>query len=62
MKTWEEWLKLKESSAFTRKRSAVARGLLPPMADGNSHSTPTPWEGKKVEEKFKKSHKKKKKK
>lgn len=56
-----EWMKLRESSALTRKRAEVARGLKPPMADGNSRSTPTPWEGEQIEKKFKASHKKKKK-
>jgi hypothetical protein len=30
------------------------------MADYNSHSTPTPWEGEQLEKKFKKSQKHKK--
>lgn len=61
MISFNEWMKLKETSAFTRKRSEVARGLKPPMADYNSRSTPTPWEGEQLEKKFKASHKKKKK-
>ena len=55
------WMKIQESSALTRKRAEVARGLQPPMADGNSRSTPTPWEGEQVEKAFKKSKKRKKK-
>jgi hypothetical protein len=59
---FSEWVKLQESSPLTRKRAEVARGLQPPMADGNSHSTPSPWEAEQLEKQFKKSHKKKKKK
>lgn len=61
LSTFSEWLRLRETSAVTRLKHDAARGLRPPMADYNSRSTPTPWEGEQLEKKFKKSHKKPKK-
>ncbi len=57
---FSEWLRIRETSPSTRLRHDAARGLRPPMADYNSHSTPTPWEGEQLEKKFKKSQKHKK--
>lgn len=56
--SFSEWLMVRESTARTRKRSAQARKLLPPQADWNSGSTPTPWEGEQSEKHFKASHRK----
>jgi hypothetical protein len=62
MTGFAEWLKIQETSALTRKRSEVARGLQPPMADFMSRSTPPPGELEQLDKKLKKSQKKKKKK
>jgi hypothetical protein len=59
---FSEWIKVRETTAFTRARHDSARGLKPPMADYNSHSTPKPWDGEQLEKNFKKTLKKKKKK
>ena len=53
--SYKEWqAKMQESSAFTRKRTEVARGLKPPMADFMSHSTPPPGQMKALKKKSKK--------
>lgn len=45
MKTFLDWVKIKESSAFTRKRDAAFKGLGPSISCGeiNSHDTAKPW-------------------
>lgn len=55
-----EFVKMKESTAFTRERKQAALGLGPdiPDAEINSHDTAPPWQ----QELFKKKHHKKKKK
>ncbi len=53
-------MKIRETSAFTRRRSDAARGLKPPIADINSRSTASPWEGEQLEKKLSKSKKHKK--
>jgi hypothetical protein len=55
--TFKNWLALQETSPLTRKRSEVARGLQPPMADFDSHSTATPWERKQAKKAFDSTHK-----
>lgn len=60
--SFTDWLQIRESSPLTRKRSEVAKGLQPPMADYMSRSTPPPGEIKSLEKKFKKSKAKTKKK
>lgn len=44
VQTFKDWMKVKESTAFTRSRSAAASGLGPtiPDAEINAHSTATP--------------------
>lgn len=61
MRTFKEWMKIKESTAFTRARAQSAKGLGPdmPEAEENSHDTAPPWEREAFD---KKRHKKKKKK
>jgi len=46
VKTFLNWMKIKESSAFTRKRRAAAQDLGPDITDAeiNSRSTAAPWE------------------
>lgn len=59
MKTFHDWLKVKESTAFTRSRQAAATGLGPsiPDAEINSHSTATPWVAKAIKKRNKKKKK-----
>ncbi len=38
---FKQWLRTQESSAFTRRRSAAARGLMPPIPDASLHSRST---------------------
>lgn len=59
MKKFTEWLKVRESTAFTRTRSQAAKGLGPDIPDDeiNSHDTAPPWQQKA----FKKKRSKKKK-
>lgn len=63
MLSFKEWLKIKESSAFTRRRRAAAQGTAPPIPDAaiNSRSTAAPWELKNITKINKKKKKKKKK-
>ena len=44
--SFTEWMNVKESTAFKRKRRAAALGLGPsiPDAEINSHSTAKEWE------------------
>lgn len=58
--TFMEWLKVKESTAFTRKRRAAAQGLGPtiPDAEINSHSTARAWEKDAIVKRNKKNKKK----
>lgn len=56
-----EWLKVRETTAFTRLRRDSAKGLKPPIADFDSHSTPSwggDWERKQLVKHFNASHKK----
>lgn len=59
---FEDWLKIKESSAATRLKTQAALGLAPPVADIFSRATPPPWQVERLTKALKKSHKKKKKK
>ncbi len=54
MKTFAEFIKMKESTAFTRTRAAAALGTGPdiPDAEINSHDTAPPWQ----QELLKKKH------
>ena len=63
MKSFFEWLKMRESSPFTRLRRDAALGLKPTIPDAaiNSRSTAAPWEGESIKEKNKKKKKRKKK-
>lgn len=60
IKTFLDWVKIKESSAFTRKRRAAAQGLGPtiPDAEINSRSTAAPWEKDAIVKRNKKGKKK----
>lgn len=60
MQSFHDWLEIRESSPLTRRRSEAAKGLAPPIADYNSHSTPSPSEEKSLKSKLKKSKPKKK--
>ncbi len=64
MESFKNWLKTQESSAFTRRRSAAARGLAPPIPDASLHSRSTcpPAELEMVKDKKKGKKKKKSKK
>lgn len=46
IKTFLDWMKVKESTAFTRSRRAAALGTGPSIPDAaiNSHDTARPWE------------------
>jgi hypothetical protein len=61
MITFNNWLKVKESTAFTRSRNAAALGTGPsiPDAEINSHSTARPWQSKAIKKRNKKKPKKK---
>ena len=61
MITFNDWLKIKESSAFTRTRTAAALGTGPSIPDAaiNSRSTARPWESKAIKKRNKKKKKKK---
>lgn len=50
MKTFRDWVKVKESTAFTRSRNQAALGLGPsiPNAAINSHDTARPWVSKAI--------------
>jgi len=54
-----DWMKVKESTAFTREREAAAKGLGPsiPDAEINSHSTAKPWIKDAIEKRNKKEKK-----
>lgn len=45
---FSDWIVARESSSFTRLRTAAALGLMPPIPDAsiNSRSTATPFEAK----------------
>jgi hypothetical protein len=60
MKTFQDWLKVKESTAFTRSRNAAALGIGPsiPDAEINSHDTARPWVSKAIQKRNKKKKKK----
>jgi hypothetical protein len=53
-----EWMKVKESTAFTRarKQAALGPGLGPSIPDAaiNSHDTPPAWVGEKIHKRNKK--------
>jgi hypothetical protein len=57
---FNDWMKLQESSPFTRARRQAALGLGPSIPDAsiNSHSTARPWEVKNIKKRNKK-HKRK---
>jgi hypothetical protein len=59
---FSDWVVARESSAFTRLRSAAALGLMPPIPDAsiNSHSTATPFQQKALKGKGVRKKKKKK--
>jgi len=61
MKTFYDWLKIKESSAFTRSRINAADGTGPliPDASINSRSTASPDISKAIRKRNKKKKKKK---
>lgn len=51
-----DWLKIRETTAFTRLRRDSAWGLKPPIADFDSHSTPSyggSWERRQLLKHFK---------
>ncbi len=56
MKTFIDWLKVKESTAFMRKRQAAADGTGPsiPDAEINSHDTARPAVAKAIKKRNKK--------
>jgi hypothetical protein len=60
VKTFLDWMKVKESTAFKRSRRAAAQGLGPsiPDAEINSHSTAAPWEKDAIVKRNKKGKKK----
>lgn len=63
VKTFLDWMKVKESTAFMRARKQAALGLGPSIPDAaiNSHDTPPAWIGdaiRKRNKKHKKHHKK----
>jgi TfoX/Sxy family transcriptional regulator of competence genes len=60
---FSDWMKVKESTAFTRSRNAAALGTGPsiPDAEINSHDTARPWVKDAIEKRNKKDEKKKKK-
>lgn len=63
MKTFVDWLKVRESSPSTRNKWNAALGLQPMYsADVFGHATPRPWVAEKLIKKLKKKKKKKKKK
>ena len=53
---FHDWFMARESSPFTRLRSASAHGLMPPIPKSslNSHSTASPFEQKSKKKKKKK--------
>lgn len=55
MKKFSDWLKVKESTAFTRSRNQAALGLGPsiPDAEINSHDTAKPWVSKAIKDRNK---------
>ena len=55
MMKFKEWVDAKESSAFTRRRDAAAKGLMPeiPAASLHSRSTASPFEVDKLGDKGK---------
>ncbi len=59
---FSDWLKVRESTAFTRKRRAAALGIGPsiPDAEIHRHSTARPWEAEAIKKRNKKERKKKK--
>lgn len=58
-----DWIKARESSPSTRNKYYAALGLQPMYsADVFGHSTPPPWQAKRLLNKLKKSKKRKKKK
>jgi hypothetical protein len=58
---FNEWLRLKESTARKRRRRAAALGTGPsiPDAEINAHSTAAPWESEAIQKRNKKKSKKK---
>ena len=56
MKTFSDWVKIKESTAFMRARKQAALGLGPsiPDAEINSHDTPPAWVSNKIKKRNKK--------
>jgi len=61
MIAFSKWLKIRESSASTRLKTQAALGLAPPVADIFGHSTPPPWQVKRLMRSLKKRKRKKKK-
>ena len=63
MLSFNDWLKVKESSASTRNKWNAALGLQPMYsADVFGHATPAPWIADSLTKKLKKKKKRKKKK
>lgn len=62
MKSFNEWMRLREASAFTRSRRSAALGTGPSIPDAaiNSRSTAAPWEKDRIVKRNKKRKKKKK--
>lgn len=56
MRTFSDWLKMRESSAATRLKTQAALGLAPPVADIFSRSTPPPWQVERLTKSLKDSH------
>lgn len=64
LRNFRDWLDAQqESSAFTRRRDAAAKGLAPPIPDASLHSrsTASPFETDQQKKKSKKKKRKKKK-
>lgn len=58
--TFREWIKSNESSPTTRNKWYAALGLQPMYsADVFGHSTPPPWQAKRLLKKLKKGKRKK---
>jgi len=59
---FSDWIVARESSAFTRLRTAAAFGLMPPIPDAaiNSRSTASPFEQKALKGRGSKKKRKKK--
>lgn len=54
---FQDWIVAKESSPATRSKTAAALGLGPDVASPFGHSTPPPWQAKRLLGKLKKNGK-----